>query len=665
MIKNSEGQIERLQKIASIINHIIYIAYLALAIITPLIFTTKTTEIYEVPKMFFVYFATTVILFLTIFKFTLEKKIMLPTNLPILAFTFFLLTQIASTVTSTDTYTSIFGYPTRLNGGLLSIISYFILFAGAFINLNTEKVKNLTLVLIFTAVTVALWGIPSHFNSDPTCYVLTGKLTTGCWQKEFNPQLRIFSTFGQPNWLASYMVLTLPVALSLTLTFKKQKQLIFAAASTLIFWALILTNSRSGLLGLAVSLGILTPLLGIKILKLNLKILIIILIAFAIISLSFADLVTSRIKDTLQSSAPAISQTETSPHTQSSLTSGGTESGQIRLIVWQGAISIFKRWPILGPGPETFVNAYYLYRPKAQNQTSEWEFFYNKAHNEFLNYLSTTGILGLLGFSFLCISIIISIAKFNNTDTLASNFQKAVLASVLGYLVTIFFGFSTVANQTTFLLSAALAIILSGKTKIKIFYPKYLNIPLYKSIQLIFLTITFTYTLTLVGRIYFADSLTARAQNLQGAKSLLVMRNAITASPVKNPYLMSDFAYNTALYANIIENQTNKEVLISQVKSTAQETLQLAPNNYLITQKIAKSYIPIVEDKVAAQEAMRITTKLIQLAPTYPPAYLLSAQIYVALEDQKQARTLIQKTLELKSDYREAQKLYQQLTVDN
>ena len=27
--------------------------------------------------------------------------------------------------------------------------------------------------------------------------------------------------------------------------------------------------------------------------------------------------------------------------------------------------------------------------------TSEWDYLYNKAHNEYLNYLTTTGIVGL------------------------------------------------------------------------------------------------------------------------------------------------------------------------------------------------------------------------------------------------------------------------------
>lgn len=652
-----------MQKITSATNQIIYIVYLATAVITPLLFTTKTTEIYEVPKMFFVYLAATIILFATLLKFTLEKMVALPTNIPTLAFGFFLLTQVASTITSTDKYTSVFGYPTRLNGGLLSIISYFVLFTGATINLNAEKAKNIILAMVFTAVAVSIWGIPSHFDRDPTCYILTGELTSGCWQKEFNPTLRIFSTFGQPNWLASYMVLSLPVALSLALTFKGHSQLIMAGSTILIFWSLILTNSRSGLLGMAASLIILTTLLGTKNLKANFKLLLVLFAAFVIISFSFADTIKSRIADTLRNSAPVINQTENVPSTQSSLASGGTESGQIRLIVWQGAISIFKKWPVLGLGPETFVSSYYLFRPSAQNQTSEWEFFYNKAHNEFLNYLATTGLLGFTAYLFLCLSILYSISKSKKTDMSLNNLQKGTIAAIFGYFATIFFGFSTVATQTTFIILSAMTLIVSGNSKTRNFNVRYLSIGIYYKIQVVLVTILFTYSLTLVARIYFSDILAARGQNSQGSKALLIYKNAITIAPAKNPYLLAEFAYELGLYANSTQSQANKKLFASELETTADTALGLAPNNYLVHQKIVKSFTSIGADGIEIQKARNIADKLTALAPTYPPAYLTQAQFYVSVGEFEKASQITTSLLNLKPDYLEAQKLRDELTI--
>ena len=38
---------------------------------------------------------------------------------------------------------------------------------------------------------------------------------------------------------------------------------------------------------------------------------------------------------------------------------GVTESGDIRKIVWQGAIELWKQYPILGTGVENFAYSYY------------------------------------------------------------------------------------------------------------------------------------------------------------------------------------------------------------------------------------------------------------------------------------------------------------------
>ena len=84
-----------------------------------------------------------------------------------------------------------------------------------------------------------------------------------------------------------------------------------------------------------------------------------------------------------------------SPTPVPSPNSGGTESANIRMNVWSGAINAWRANPIFGTGVETFAFAYYKYKPVGQNLTSEWNFLYNKAHNEYLNYLATTGLFGL------------------------------------------------------------------------------------------------------------------------------------------------------------------------------------------------------------------------------------------------------------------------------
>src|SRR6185312_15223961 len=72
-------------------------------------------------------------------------------------------------------------------------------------------------------------------------------------------------------------------------------------------------------------------------------------------------------------SQPAPSTTQTSPTPPPAVGElGGSDSGKIRLFVWEGALAIFRAHPLFGTGVETYAFAYYLYRPAGHNLTSEW-----------------------------------------------------------------------------------------------------------------------------------------------------------------------------------------------------------------------------------------------------------------------------------------------------
>ncbi|MDO8734650.1 MAG: O-antigen ligase family protein, partial [Elusimicrobiota bacterium] len=84
-----------------------------------------------------------------------------------------------------------------------------------------------------------------------------------------------------------------------------------------------------------------------------------ILASFLIINLLFGSALTSfrLISKFAAPSRPGINLAAPSVGTQ--LENGGTESGQIRLIVWKGALEVFKHYPIFGSGVETFAYSYY------------------------------------------------------------------------------------------------------------------------------------------------------------------------------------------------------------------------------------------------------------------------------------------------------------------
>ena len=131
-------------KVSKLLDNTIWVCFLALAILTPLIFFSGNIEIFEVPKMHFVYFTATVVLFATLIKSAIEGKFLIPKNLPFFVFLVFLLIQIISTFISIDKFTSISGYPSRLNGGLLSQFAYLAIFYTGLFNLHFQNlIQNL------------------------------------------------------------------------------------------------------------------------------------------------------------------------------------------------------------------------------------------------------------------------------------------------------------------------------------------------------------------------------------------------------------------------------------------------------------------------------------------------------------------------------------------
>src|SRR3989344_2377891 len=119
---------------------IISYSFYALFFLTPLFWTSKNYELFEYNKMLLTYGFTILIVGTWIYKMIAEKAFVLkktPLDIPLLLF---LGANILSTVFSIDIHTSIWGYYSRSNGGLLSIISYLLLFWAFVSNMDKEKV---------------------------------------------------------------------------------------------------------------------------------------------------------------------------------------------------------------------------------------------------------------------------------------------------------------------------------------------------------------------------------------------------------------------------------------------------------------------------------------------------------------------------------------------
>lgn len=396
--------------------------------------------------MIWVYAWTVVAAVLWLIKMIMVKKFLLKTSPLDLPIALFLISQILSTIFSIHPQTSIFGYYTRFHGGILSSFTYVFWYYMAISELNRAQLKKMLVAILISAAMAASYAIPEEFGRSFSCILANGQWTTNCWSDNTNPSYRIFGTFGQPNWLAAYLAMMIPLTWYF---FAKTKQSwqkwAWLGMSGWLMVGLIYSKSRSGLLALAVAAVVWIIWIWLaKKMKSQWQSLAGIGGALAIVVALLGTTFTPSLTELWQKfGRNNESSTITTVQNKAAqfVDPGGTDSGEIRKIVWSGALRVAARYPWFGSGVETFAYSYYLDRPLAHNYVSEWDFLYNKAHNEFLNYLATTGVVGFASYLVLLGSGYVLAFRFRSVRPMLSG---ALLAGLSALYVSNFFGFSTV-----------------------------------------------------------------------------------------------------------------------------------------------------------------------------------------------------------------------------
>ncbi|MCX7881319.1 MAG: O-antigen ligase family protein [Patescibacteria group bacterium] len=691
------------------INKIISFLYYSLFIFAPLLMTSKTSELFEFNKIIFIYFITLLILFFWVLKMILTKKIIFKKTVFDLPIIIFLISQIASTFFSIDKHTSFFGYYGRFNGGLLSLFAYLVLYYG-FVSNFTEKniVKKMLIVSLITCFLVILWGLPGKLGYDLSCYFFTGQLDNSCWTDQFRPHERLFSTLGQPNWLGAYLAINFFIILFFLL---KNNGFINYLYSILIFICLLFTRSRSALLAVFVALIIMLIFILIPIFKEKRKLYLkklLFLILLVLVSIFIFKTGISKIDNYLTfkdlnrlffKNKNLIRKTISKTNLPSQIKV--TESLDIRKIVWQGAIELGKRYPFFGTGVETFAYAYYFVRPKAHNLTSEWDYLYNKAHNEYLNYLATTGLIGLGAYLIMIgIVIIFSLKQISNNhfpiskQIPNSKFQipykfqitnsklliTCLFLSYISILITNFFGFSTTTINLFFYLIPAFLIILSQEklTNDELIEEKSNKLLLSQKIYIFFLLLTIAYWLFFIFKYWLADVNYASSDYyLKSGRYDIAEKLLEKALQLKYEHVYQDkLSYllaNLAVYFAYKKDIKKTEEYIFLARKHNLESLKKSPYNVLYWKTQAKNqllFYQISLNKKEIEEGIRALKIAKKLSPTDPKIPYSLAVFYNLLaeekgEDKKVWEDLslkeITKAIELKNDFRDAYFLRSQL----
>lgn len=189
----------------------------------------------DILNLLFMIFMVGVYLYKALFK-QLNPLTEQPIDMPII---FYVTVIIISTITSIDPSGSFRDLAIHLTSiGFIFVIVN---------NINTKKDFNILIVfLVISATLVAIYGFYQY---------KVGVEIEDKWVDAVNNpdvKTRIYSVFGNPNIFAEYLIMIIPISLSLFWFSKKvHKKAIFLVTSLILILALVLTLSRGGWVGFA------------------------------------------------------------------------------------------------------------------------------------------------------------------------------------------------------------------------------------------------------------------------------------------------------------------------------------------------------------------------------------------------------------------------------
>ena len=602
-------------------NRVIKIGFYLLFILIPLILTPWNYELFEYNKMMVTYALTIIIVGAWAIKMVAQKEMRIaktPLDIPI---ALFLSSQLLSSLFSMDPHVSWFGYYSRFNGGMLSIISYVLLYYALVSNWpNLSNLTNLLKVALGTAVAVALYGVAERLGIDKSLWVQ-------------DVQNRVFSTLGQPNWLAAYLVALTPIAMAMGMLNAKWPMLnkdtkhfllkyflfsIFHLALVILFFLVLLfTRSRSGLLAFAVadivfwSLVFIRPRLAKQGEALR-NFLIVHFAFFLIVFLNgtYVDSVDKwltfnawksrvTVQRTNERAEPSTNEAPAAAYTAPLLETGGTQSSVIRKYVWQGAINAWKsstKTLLIGTGTETFA--------------------------------------------------------------------YALFAGWISVLVTNFFGFSVVIVQLFLFLFPAMAIASHQSTAdsrgLWKTFPLKLTPQVSKWTSLSLLLALFM-LLFFLGRMWWADVLFAQgyrlARNGAYAQAQSLNNQAITISPAEPLYHDEYSTTLAALAALAVEQKqaTLAATMIGQALTESDKAITISPKNVNFWKSRTKIFYSFSAfDPEFNPAAITALTRAWELSPNDPKIIYNLAILYGRQNDNTKAIELLQQAINLKPNYRDA-----------
>lgn len=341
-------------------------------------------------------------------------------------------------------------YSTRLV--IIQVVTLLIFFAASLVFIDTpHRLRIIVRTIAIFGFMLAIFGMTQSFTSPNKVY----------WVREL-AQSTAFGPFINRHHFAGYMELALAIPLGLLFSgaIEGEKKLLYIFAVGLMGVALILTNSRGGIISLVAEIMFLVVIVGVRsrhqasssaeklkrvrggIVRALLALTLILGIVGATVFFG-GEQALSRFVGSVNAEDP---------------TTG-------RAHFWNVTLDIIRAHPLIGIGLGAFGVVYTRY------DTNNGLYRLEQAHNDYLQVLSDGGIVGLaLGLFFVLALFRMGLQRRESGDDFRRGVATGALAGCFAVLVHSFFDFTlhTTANALLFLVLAALATLdgrVDGKSR--------------------------------------------------------------------------------------------------------------------------------------------------------------------------------------------------------
>ena len=345
----------------------------------------------------------------------------------------FLAVYALTTLVSVAPAMSFFGWYPRFQG-LMTLASYALFGVVVFFELRSPKQKERLIFVLLAGFFL-------------TCSIaLLQKFSPGFlqWWDDAQFNGRIYGTLANPNYLAGYIVMILPLLMA---NFFRKKWVVFSAVClgagipTLIF-----TLSRAGFVAFLLSFVFF---LSVAAYKRKAKKTLAALVVFPLIVAGFVWYVAAHREDAWVKNIPFFDRLTTS---EENMTSTRT-----RLEIWPATVRQILASPLIGYGPETYAITFPAFAPDTVNTREDAGEIADHAHNELLDWGVQIGIPGT--FAYLCFVLGLILAgtrRFLRKNGPDSWVILGLSSGLLGLFAANQFGFSVTVHWVFFTLFAAL-----------------------------------------------------------------------------------------------------------------------------------------------------------------------------------------------------------------